>query len=991
MFSFAYSQEVEIKIILSDNATEYANQSLNDKEDLIFYVCPNTDVTNVKSALICKENFKFIELDTVNWKQKCYLSKYDLQDIDCQNIQLQFEYKEENQQIKLTKSVTVGKNSQILGYVLNKQNVNGGFDQNPLYTAYGIWVMSNYGGIYSNEIEAAQSWLKFNRDEQNKCWPKNACDITTTSLILFLLKESGFSDELRIVKDAKIWIEKNQNYLNGNLWTVRLDANEIYVEDDASCNITQGGVKSNINIPINTIYEKNMTVNNNENIKIDCTQEVQTTIFDQFGAVVYSKDQKSLDYHIGDACYGQQQFQTCTEYSNDNFVKYAVDIDANEEYLEKDLNLTITNDTKIACSILFGGQLATFSIPQNKSYEYSVLINQEDDIVVTCDYYTKISILNEDYVSLTSNITKNMTYAIRNNCDITNKYTVCDVKATSAAIASGINQDIGVLAYLWMLNNLKDDVVGKYVVSKDIFSNELFAISTPTDFKDEAEPVIEWLTFKQNNDGSWGHSTKIRENLVETIYGALALSKFNTSSSKEIIDDAKNWVKDYEPDTGWGDVEKDSLAFWAVKDQIRPFLKTDPSIITIDKDEVQVNVINPTDFNIKDITFEFTDGIDQYVEVEPISEIFKKSYKRIVLTLKNKKEETNYGFMIIKDKNYVLAKIPIITSKLPEINFNFPGNAIIYGDKTKVKTGINFKTNGSFVCTLKWDTTLIDKTFSVDKENFIDVTIETKEVKRQSRNVTGEIICVKDQNSIRNPVSIYIDQYTTKPFNTKPKSLIIIETKKDTSFEIENMIDKAITVDLGFDREPGLLEFDKRKVTINPQETENITIINLVPDELNFSQDYNIIVSSMGQEEKIPLRVSIIEIPKPKSSFTNIYIILVVIFIFTVTWGILKANRLYHDQKNYEKLRKIITKIRKNSIYQNILAPFTEKWLEKKFPLEVTDTSKIPQEKITIDGDMIVAVKFMKTIGKDDATIRQKLKAQGFSDAYINECIKQVS
>jgi len=983
-----HAQDVDIKLILPDNVTESNTTILTEKDDLLFYVCPNTDVTNIKASMVCKENFKFIDLDTIPWSNNCYLTKYDLEDINCQNLQIMFEYKEENQQIKLTKNIAIGKNSNILGYILTKQNANGGFDQNPLYTAYGIWVMANYGDIYSDEMSAAISWLKYNRDEEFKCWPKNSCDITTTSTILLLLKEAGFNDELRIVNDAKIWIEKNQNYLSNSKWTLRLDANEVYVKNDATCNITYEGIKVQINISVNTIKEYNITVNNNKDIKVDCSDEVQTTIFDQFNSVVYSKDQKNLQYHIGDACWGTQQFQTCKEYSNDNFVKYAINVDAAQEFMYNDLNLTITNDTRVSCSIRYGGQLATFSLPQNKSYEYSLLVNQEDDVIVNCDYNTKITIYNEDYIVSISNTTKNITYTIRNNCDITNKHTVCDVKATSASIAAGTNPELSELAYNWMLNNTIEDVVGEYIISKDILSNELFLLATTEDYYEEASPIMDWLTYNQNNDGSWGHSTKIRENLIETIYGALALAKFDTASSKEGIKDAKEWTKDYEPESGWGDVEKDSLAFWAIKDQIRPFLKSTPGIININQDEVQVNIVNPTDFNIKDISFEFTDGLDNFVSVEPVSEIFKKSYKRIVLKLKNKKEETHYGFIIIKNRNYQLAKIPVITSKLPDLGFTLPQNTIIYGDKTKVRASIPYKTNGTFACTLKWDTTLVDKVFTITNENNIEVTIETKEVKRQTRNVTGELICTKDQNSIRNSVSINIDQYVTKPFDVKPKSLIILETKKDISFEIENLIDKAITVSIDFDKDDGLLEINKRKITINPYEKENITIINLIPDELNFTQDYELIISSLGQEEIIPLRVAIIEIADTKTSFTNLYIILILLFIFTISWGYLKVNKLVKSKKQQDILKNIVNSLRKNKIYISVFAPFLESFLESKYPIKIAADSST-NDKVTIDSDMIVAVKFMKTIGKDEKTITEKLKAQGFNDAYIKELLKQ--
>ena len=583
-----------------------------------------------------------------------------------------------------------------------------------------------------------------------------------------------------------------------------------------------------------------------------------------------------------------------------------------------------------------------------------------------------------------------MTYSILNNCDITTKYTVCDIKATSLAIATGIDNEQVPIGKEWMFDNYNEDIVGKYVQNKDLLSNAFFLLSVNDEDTDEVQPVIEWLAFNQNNDGSWGRSTKIKENLIETVFSAMALSHFNHSSTTEIVRDAKRWIEDFEPQEGWGDVEKNGLAFWAVKDQIRPFLKTSPQVILLNQEELPINLVNPTDFNIKDITFEFSDGLDAYVQVDPVAEIFKKSFKRIVLKLKNDKEETHQGFMTIKNNDFVLAKVPIITSKLPKIALTLDASATIYGDKTKIKASVAEKTQGTFTCALQWEDTLLERVFTVsDGQQNVDLTIETKEVKRQTRTVNGKIICTKDKNSIEQPVSLSINQYTTKPFDTTPKSMIIIETKKDLSFTIENLIDTPINVNIDFDKEPGLLEFDKRRITINPREKENITILNLIPENLNFTQDFTIIVSSLGQEEQLPLRVSIVILDSNKANFTNLYIILILGFIFTTAWGFLKLRSMMGDKKQYEQLRALVNRIRRNSFYQQALGPFFEPWLEKRFPMQMD--SKASQEHITIDPDMIVAVAFMKTVGKDLETIKKKLKAQGFSDAYIAELLKQVA
>lgn len=984
----SFGEEVSIDIVKTSNQSKLTNTTLNSYDDLIFQVCPKAEIASQKASLVCKENYQYIELENIEWMNNCYLSKYNLEDINCENIQLQFEYIEKNQKVKLTKNIEISQNTKILGHIINKQDTNGGFSQDPLYTAYGVWVMSEYGSIYKDEIEAALSWLKYNRDDLQKCWPKNDCDIVKTGQILWILEQAGLKDELRIVKDAKIWIQKNQNLVKNAEWTIRLDSDIVYVQDDGICNITHKDNTNVIDMPINNKYETKINISNKETLTINCDEEVQTTILDQYGRIVHSNDQKFLEYNLGDACWGESQFATCKEYSNDNFVKYTVEVDAGLDNMYEDLNVTITNETKLACSVKYGGQIASFNLMQNQSYEYSLLVNQEDDVEVGCDYVAKMTIYDENYIQIVTNTTKNMTYSIKNNCDLTNKYTSCNVGATSLSVAVNKNKDFADNAYNWMLSETKEDVVGKYIKDKSIWENELFILSSNMDDYEDALPIIEWVAFKQNNDGSWGSSARIKENVVETIYGALALNKFNISSSQEIVNDAKKWIKDFEPEEGWGDVEKNSLAFWAIKDQIKPFLKSNPIIITLDKDEVPVNIINPTDFNIKNIDFVITDELKEIVEIEPIAEINKKSFKRIIIKVNSKTESKKFGYLIIKNEKQELSKIPVILKRMPKIDFALPEKITMYGDKSKTKALINSKTNGTFECTVTWDNTLIDKAFKTTNKDYVEFFIEAKEVKRQNRNVTGKIICQKEGNTISQDISLMIDQYSTKPFSISPRSLISIESGKDISFTITNKIDKSINVDIKFDKEPGFFELDNRHISINPNDKENITILNLAPEDLNFSNDFKITVSSLGQEEIIPFRVALVIDDKQKTNFTLIYILLVLGFIITTFWGFMKLKDISNQDKQKNQIRDLINNIRKKDWYKKTLAPLLEKYLEKKYPLNI-DQGKSSNE-LHIDNDMIVAVQFMKTIGKSDSDITEKLKGQGFNDQYISEILKKV-
>ena len=59
----------------------------------------------------------------------------------------------------------------------------------------------------TKKIEDVYNKLKNDRDNNEKCWPSNSCDLTETSEILFNLKMSGQDPKSRLLQDGKIYLE----------------------------------------------------------------------------------------------------------------------------------------------------------------------------------------------------------------------------------------------------------------------------------------------------------------------------------------------------------------------------------------------------------------------------------------------------------------------------------------------------------------------------------------------------------------------------------------------------------------------------------------------------------------------------------------------------------------------------------------------------------------------------------------------------------------
>ncbi|MBN2458353.1 hypothetical protein JXB31_04450 [Candidatus Woesearchaeota archaeon] len=182
-------------------------------EDLVFYTCIPEKDTPIKSSVLCVDDVSFTDLDVVRWgtEGNCYIASYDLEGHECENIVIESEYIKNDEIITISQPVKINRFSSILDLVLKNQYSDGGW-KTAVDTAAGIWVLSNYSNIFSDEIDLATDWLKENRDNEFKCWPNEECSVEQTAKILSFLTLADINDSKRIIHDGLVFLRKWQNY-----------------------------------------------------------------------------------------------------------------------------------------------------------------------------------------------------------------------------------------------------------------------------------------------------------------------------------------------------------------------------------------------------------------------------------------------------------------------------------------------------------------------------------------------------------------------------------------------------------------------------------------------------------------------------------------------------------------------------------------------------------------------------------------------------------
>lgn len=651
-------------------------------------------------------------------------------------------------------------------------------------------------------------------------------------------------------------------------------------------------------------------------------------------------------------------------------------------YLEKSQNYFLEDDSwsldikpyepgNTYCLISYEKNLyneENFTIAENEIVTYEINPVPDMDLMIICDqnFQVNLTTAEEELVFIYEG--DNMSYKTPYNCwSNDHKWGECDLTTTLFAMISNISESNKELAMNYLNSELKHERTGEMSIGDEnnISDTALFSYVADND------NVTSWLRFRQNNIGSWGDYDNHMDNIITTGYGLLGLLNSNYNRTDEIIEDAEKWVNARELEfilnltadyNAWNSTEKNALAYIVLKNNARPLIKSTPPLIIIEQEKTEIELFNPTTYELNDISFEFSDNLKDLLVIEEQEYLSSYSYIRQTITKKSSDIGNIYGFLYIYNYDEELSKVPVMITNFPELEINSQkDNILVFGTSAKVNFDI-IKSGHTFNCKVNWendDISSVENIIINSNSVTLDITFDSPE--RIEKTYDVEFDCKSGDYSSIISMGISISRYASFPFSVNPENILINETKKDKYFIIKNNLDETLDVSIQFLKNAADFELSRSNFAIDPNNDINISIYNNVIDGFNVTETNVIEITALGQKKNVDFRAMIIAQPITEFSKIITWIIIIGIIILFIVGG-------YFGYKN-KKL--IMNFLRKGNKIDSIKIKI--KKLEEK-------------EKHTAILNMVNILRILK---KDDIQIRTRLKSEGFNDDEINSALKQ--
>ncbi len=271
---------------------------VSDNQIINFYSCTEKGLEN---KLLCEDDVRYYDLPNIKFGN-CSLSYVDISSISCNQAYL-VTFPGMQFKIDLMKIGSATKSF----VLLNEQKSNGSFGD-AADTALAIWSLSQFGDKYKTQIDSALNWLKLERNDQLKCWPKNGCDTFQTAKVLAYLTLADLKEGKRVINDAKNWIESKQNYMQSiNNWQIGVVADQ-----ETNCSLKFGWNDLNFKVNKTVSYYKKIIMEYGLEFNLSCSSPVSFTIMTPNSELVYTSKSEYLRYKFSEgACWSSKQWGDC--------------------------------------------------------------------------------------------------------------------------------------------------------------------------------------------------------------------------------------------------------------------------------------------------------------------------------------------------------------------------------------------------------------------------------------------------------------------------------------------------------------------------------------------------------------------------------------------------------------------------------------------------------------------------------------------------------
>lgn len=491
------------------------------------------------------------------------------------------------------------------------------------------------------------------------------------------------------------------------------------------------------------------------------------------------------------------------------------------------------------------------------------IYNLQEKISKTVDY--------ENITEINYDLDKFACLAESNSCDFTNNIN------SLITYSSNIEDSSLIESYLDSYLETSDDQ--SYIDS----GNSVYEDTGKYLYYKSNPEIVNYLKFKQNNDGSWGDNSRY-DKITQTAWSVLGIQKIESSS--EYVTDGKKWIYYNEPTTGWGSIEKNTLAYLAIKEQIKPYLKI--NIENSIKENENFIIENPTIYELKDVKVEFSENIKKYLSYnENLGNLEGENYLTFNVTVDDIFFGKLTGEMTItgidgKNSKLTLIKIPInIEGPMP---FSINEKSYMVSDDFKnieieiINNIETFTANCSYINPFNGKSQNSELT---QLSNHL--IIENEELKTGEFEVT--LTCKVQDTSFNFPLKLNV-QKSEKNFEiTENEAKIIDETDFKVTLTSTSTEKQTISIEITGDYE-NLIEPTEKEKIIAANDVREIyfTITNpvLLQALSNTSKGEILIKSENGYVKKIPIEVNITQVQEEEKAIWPYIVIGVILILFII-------------------------------------------------------------------------------------------------------------
>jgi hypothetical protein len=654
-----------------------------------------------------------------------------------------------------------------------------------------------------------------------------------------------------------------------------------------------------------------------------------------------------------------------------------------EVYLKHKQNFFLTDDTWTVwlypledydtnCLVNYNySNLNDWSVAINQSHglqTFNIEAKRDMVIDIVCDRNFRANLTTEEGDLVFIYEGDNMTYTIPPPCWSKDaKWGDCDIATTEFALLTNISSIYRERGLEYLRTELVDLLGDMNAVGREMNLTEAALYLS----LENESGVLSWLRFKQNNNGSWGDLGRM-QNILPTGFSILGLLHTGMNRTDEVIEDAERWVSERELEfvnnvtvdyAGWNSTEKNALGFIVLKNNQRPVLKSNPGLIIMDRDKIELELVNPTTFDLNELSYNLSSNLEDIVGVEVKERLSSYSYTIIELTKNTHQTSNIYGFLSVNNLGDETARIPIIILNTPDIEITAKQeNLIVFGTNTQLEFSVS-KTGHKFDCELRWDSDVDLKAKEEYEVNSNSITVDVvfDRAERAEKKYKGSFVCEASGQEFKSDFAVDVSRYSTFPFTFSPTDIYINTTTDDHVLTVKNKLDETLNVRLGFSKEEPQLTLSENDISIDPSDEYNVTIINRLPANENISRKNSIEITALGQNKPVSMLIDVkAKIVHPINPIV-LWIIITLVFAFI-------GVGVYFGWRYWPQLKKM-------------LVPGAK---EDKFKLKIKKMEE--KEKNTAIMNMVKIMRFMK---KDDSQIRSRLKEEGFSDEDIDTAIEQ--